>query len=422
MLAAKVYNNESIDKNTNNSATSLKCVKKYEKKSSTRGQLIEKIASELFFVDFKAIIKDVVEDFNKLINTKVIAVVNEENSNKIIGIIERKNLFNILSKPFGRDILIKKSIEDVLKNEILKDIVTEIPYFYVEQNIFSILPHIQESLEARDIVYFFIVKTNKEFAGIFTNFDILFYLSSITQQDLKIAKQIHTNIVKEKLSISEEKFSCIAGSQMATGIGGDYYIFEKIHNTNMWILGICDISGKGVSAALVSTLMAGFFNLFDFSFKLSYFLKKINTYIFNTFNMEKYLTGIFIKFDSETGKIKLFDMGHGYAYLFRGNSLHKFKNHENNIPIGFVPEINPQSIHFNLKKGDILILFTDGMIEQPNMENSQYGINRIFEIIKKNKDDNFEKILEILFEDIKKFRGYYPQHDDITIVLLKYNG
>ena len=92
------------------------------------------------------------------------------------------------------------------------------------------------------------------------------------------------------------------------------------------------------------------------------------------------------------------------------------------MPIGFVADIDPVANQFTLQKNDILFTLTDGINEQPNSEGTEYGMSRIQEIIEKNREKNFEKIVELVFADLKEFRGYYPQHDDMTILLLKYTG
>lgn len=395
-------------------------IKKYPKNLKVRGQLIEKLASEMHYVDINASIKELVDDFNKIPATQVVAVV--KNGKDIVGVVERKRLFNMIAKPFGRDILENLRISEILENEVLQELVTNIPYFYVERNIFSVVSELKAALESKDVIYFMCAKNNKEFAGIFTNIDVLFYLSSITQTDLATAQQLQNTIVKEKSYLKEKRFEFVAGSKMAKGVGGDFYIIKNIPESDKWVLSLCDVSGKGVSAALVTALLGGLFNIYSFSQGFGSFIKKMNDYILSSFNMEKYLTGVFLKLDDETGKVKLFDMGHAYVYVYRNKNLYKFKAHDNNVPIGFVADIDPVANQFTLQKNDILFTLTDGINEQPNSEGTEYGMSRILEIIEKNREKNFEKIVELVFADLKEFRGYYPQHDDMTILLLKYTG
>ena len=387
-----------------------------------RGQLVGKLGSALYYVDASASVKELVDDFNKLFELQVVGVVKEgDDTHEVVGVIIRKELFNMLGKPFGRDILENKTILELMENEHLNELITIVPYFYIERNIFSAINELKEYLQSRDLKYFVLAKGKKEFAGIFTNIDVLFYLSSITQQDLEAAHSLQSNIVKEKCYIEEERFNFIAGSRMAKGVGGDFYVIQKFSDTK-WVISLCDVSGKGVSAALVTSLLGGLFNIYNFNSGLTEFIKKMNEYVLKSFNMEKYLTGVFMKFDEETGKVKLFDMGHSYIYVYRDRGLYKFKTSDDNVPIGFIPEIAPKGNQFTLKKGDILFAVTDGITEQTDSEGNEYGMSKILSIIEKNKDNNFENIIIEMQKDIDNFRGFHPQHDDMTMVVLQYNG
>ncbi len=398
----------------------LAVLKKYEKAKKVRGQLIEKLASEVYYVNYSNKIKDLVDDFNKMPETQVVGVVGEDE--KYLGIIVRKQLFNMIAKPFGKDIIENKTIKEVIENDVLGNLVEDVTYYYIERNIFSVVEDLKPDLESKDLIYFVLCKNDREFAGIFTNIDVLFYLSSITQEDLKTAKMLQQTIVKQHSYMEEKRFRFVGGSSMAKGVGGDFYVIKQIPDTTRWSISLCDVSGKGVSAALVTAVLGGLFNIYNFNQSYSNFIKKMNEYILSSFNMEKYLTGVFIKFDDKTGKVKLFDMGHAYVYVYRDKGLYKFKTHENNVPIGFVPEIDPVANQFTLKKGDILFTLTDGINEQPNAEGSEYGLSRMLEIIEKNKADNFENIVKEVFADLNDFRGFYPQHDDMTIILFQYLG
>jgi sigma-B regulation protein RsbU (phosphoserine phosphatase) len=221
--------------------------------------------------------------------------------------------------------------------------------------------------------------------------------------------------------MEEERFKFIAGSRMAKGVGGDYYTIKKFSESK-WVISLCDVSGKGVSAALVTSLLGGLFSIYNFNSGLTEFIKKMNEYVLNSFNMEKYLTGVFMKFDEETGKVKLFDMGHSFIYVYRDKGLYKFKTSDDNVPIGFIPEISPKGNQFTLKAGDILFAVTDGITEQTDSEGNEYGMSKILSIIEKNKNDNFENIISEMQKDIDNFRGYHPQHDDMTMLVLQYKG
>ncbi|HCL56454.1 MAG TPA: hypothetical protein DHW82_05530 [Spirochaetia bacterium] len=396
-----------------------KNILEYSEKWKERGEVIGKIISGFCFVKSSWQIKDLVEALNEKPEISEIGVVDEEG--KPLGLIVRKQLFDQIGTRFGREILENKKISDLIQNEMIR-LINQPQIFENNRNILSVVEEIKEKLEKKEIEPFIAIDSQGVFAGIFTNLDILFYLSKILESDMKIAKNLQDSIVEDKKIMNEPSFRLLAGSKMAKDIGGDFYFIKK-YSDNQWIFSLCDVSGKGVSAALVTTLLGGVFSIYDFHSGISLFLKKLNEYIFQSFQVEKYLTGIFMRFDEKTGKMSFYDMGHGHAYILRNHKLHKIKSTHANFPIGIMPEIeNPAASTISLKKDDILLIFTDGIPEQCNEANEEYGVARVEKIVKENIDTNFEHISDLVLKDLKIFRGKEYQQDDITFLFFHYKG
>jgi len=116
----------------------------------------------------------------------------------------------------------------------------------------------------------------------------------MTQKEIKLAKDIQLSIIKENTYIKEKDIEFAAATSMAKGLGGDFYTIKTVNNKH--ILTLCDVSGKGVSSALISVLLGGLIDFYDFeNEKMSNFIKKLNEHIFDSFNLQKYLTGIFLE-------------------------------------------------------------------------------------------------------------------------------
>ncbi|HOJ64367.1 MAG TPA: PP2C family protein-serine/threonine phosphatase [Spirochaetota bacterium] len=213
---------------------------------------------------------------------------------------------------------------------------------------------------------------------------------------------------------------------MAKGVGGDFYSIKNIENKK-WLMGICDVCGKGISASLISAIVGGMFDIYDFNNKsIEEFISLLNKYIYNTFKLEKYLTGLFIEFEEDSGKIRIFDMGHSLGasnlYLVRENNIISEITKNYNLAIGLVPDITTNSDLIELKKNDLFIAITDGVTDQRNSIEMEYGIKKFLKIITKNLNNDLKIVKESIFNDIDIFRGNSPQQDDITFLLLKYKG
>lgn len=372
---------------------------------------ISTLAKSYYYVYYDVKINDVALDLEENPNIYVLAVLNKNHTIK--GVVSRKDLFNILGKKYGRDIYHFQQISTLAK---------EVKQFKAKKNIFKIAELLNDDLH-QYVNNYYALHLNSLFYGIFSTKDLLIYLSHITQIDMKLAKQVQSNIVNEQKSVTTRTFTLAGTIKMARGIGGDFY---KILNYDeyKWLITICDVSGKGISAALVTGIIGGMAAAFNFKKGIKKFISKLNNYIYTTFMLEKYSTGIFLDFNEKTGIMTIFDMGHCMGgsnfYLFRNEKLYLVKYKNYNTAIGLMPDVAVKSDKIKIEPGDKLFICTDGVTDQRNTQNETYNIKRVGYILKRNKKASLDELNTIIKNDIKVFRGDYPQFDDITYIIIEY--
>jgi sigma-B regulation protein RsbU (phosphoserine phosphatase) len=89
------------------------------------------------------------------------------------------------------------------------------------------------------------------------------------------------------------------------------------------------------------------------------------------------------------------------------------------FPLGIVDDADYQETRLQLDSGDLVIFYTDGVVEAMNKKEKMYGFDRFLAVIKKNSGLDADPFLEKLIEDINSFVGKAEQHDDLTIVVIK---
>ncbi len=379
-------------------------------KNKVHGEVVMKLVSAGYYVDRKTSIVDLAQDFGYSQAVTAVAVVDERR--RLLGIVVRRELFDILGKPYGRDVMKHKTVERVMARPVVID---------KDRNVFSISTEMEKEFRDDRIRYFALTDDGGVFHGLFTSRDMLVYLSDITQKDIELARSLQMSIVKERI-VREGPDYCIAGgTSMAKGVGGDFYDVKRIDDKR-WLMTICDVSGKGVAASLVTTSISGMYGIYDFAKGVTPFIVKLNDYIAGSFDSQKFVTGIFVEFDETTGEVKFYDMGHSYIYVYRAGKFFRLKTSGTNIPMGVMPDIVPAIDRFALEDDDLLLLITDGIAEQNDPAGIEYGDNRIAKMIKKSLHKDTKAVIEAIFKDIKEFRGNQPQHDDMTIIALHYRG
>ncbi len=378
----------------------------YTPKKPFKGDVIGKISSSNYYVNKNERIEFLAQDLTHNQDIPAVGVVNDEG--ELVGIIIKRELFDLLGRPYGRDVYYYRNIELITK---------KVTTFRFEENIYSTGDKLKEELYQQETKFYVLTTGDNKFAGLFSTKDLLMYLSEMSQRDIRFATDIQHRIIKESIH-NNEYCELFGASKMAKGVGGDFYAVKKYNETN-WLIMIIDVSGKGIPAALVTAVIGGMFSIYDLNKGIRNFVTSLNEHLLNTFQLDKFATGIFLDFNERTGEIIVYDCGHSHLYLYRKNKFSKLKIKNGNLPLGITPNINPQASRYVLQKNDLLLSFTDGIDEQSNSDGDEYGIVNMIPILSKNKSKSLKSLKDELFADVKSFRGSKPQHDDMTLIMMK---
>ncbi len=207
-------------------------------------------------------------------------------------------------------------------------------------------------------------------------------------------------------------------------VGGDYYDFIHLGKNKLGII-IGDVSGKGTQAAFYMTLTKGFLKaIAKHTDSPSEVLTKMNELFYENVERGRFISMIYAVVDLESKFIRIARAGHN-PVIYHDTT-------------GKVDLISPNGLALGLEKGDLFskvitefeekiqagktfIFYTDGFTEAVNKKGEEYGLDRMFEIAKSWNNSSAAEIQEKMMADVNKFIGKAPQHDDMTMVILKIN-
>jgi len=362
------------------------------------------VAKYFYAVNESCLIRDLANEFRNKPELLAVAIVNSKN--KALGIIRSEILFATLGKPFGLDILGKCPVIELLEN---------CPRFPCTAELFSVAQELLTPNNKNNGWY--ILEDDDQFIGIFTARDLSNHLSGITQQDVDLAGKLQSRLIAEHEHKQGLGWNFDAWSRSAKGIGGDFYYRKELAN-NKHFFCISDVSGKGVSASVLVSPAWGMIRMHDHVKGMKYLLQELNSAIIEAFHMEKYLTGFFLTLDMNTLKLETADMGHSHIFILRNNKISKIKSAKTNLPIGLEQDLHIETSTWQLIKGDILFIYTDGLIEQENEHAEEFGEQRLrslfLDCIRKN--NLLQNNIPIAFDS---FRDSIPQQDDVSFISLK---
>ena len=157
--------------------------------------------------------------------------------------------------------------------------------------------------------------------------------------------------------------------------------------------------------------------MFDFRRGLRDLIIELNRAVITSFQLEKYLTGIFMVYHTTKRRLTIADLGHSHLMIFRQQRAISVKSPSTNLPIGIDPELNPLLYSCTLEPGDRVLIFSDGITEQENPAGEEFGEARLKSAIL----DCMAKALDItlaLPELLNQYRESTPQQDDMSFIFL----
>lgn len=365
------------------------------------GTSILRVATQFHHIDDTERIADVAGIFETWPEIHALGLVDSRG--RSAGICSRLHLFSLLGKPFGRDLLAKKPVGDIRE---------QVPSFDVHGNIFQVASTLEQTIALGVQNWFMLQGPDGSFKGLFSSRDLLVFLSRISREDIDLASALQDRMVKPDQVMEGKGFRAMALSRSAKGVGGDFHFHKDIgHGRQFFAVG--DVSGKGVSASIITSLLWGILRLYDYRRGLKSLVHDINDALIHTFHLEKYLTGVFMILDTHKHQLRIADMGHGHIGILRRSKLRYLVFPQLNLPLGIEARIESKIYRVDVKAGDLIVAFTDGIAEQENRQGEEFGAKRLEHLVLESARRPQEIPLG-LDAELLEWREDLPQHDDMT--------
>jgi serine phosphatase RsbU (regulator of sigma subunit) len=214
--------------------------------------------------------------------------------------------------------------------------------------------------------------------------------------------------------------------QPAREVGGDYYDFIPFNAERMG-LAVGDVSGKGLSSALLVASLQGLVrtNLAVRQGEVARFVTQLNHALFKLTASNLFATLFFALVDVSNQTLHYVNAGHNPPLLFRNDTspAHSLGTAESleggGPPVGIFAQSEYRSEHVLLHDGDVLVAYTDGVVEALNPQQEEFGDERLSDIVRSSLSLGAEEICKRIAERLQAFMAESPQWDDITLVVMK---
>jgi serine phosphatase RsbU (regulator of sigma subunit) len=243
------------------------------------------------------------------------------------------------------------------------------------------------------------------------------------EKELDVAREIQRKILPGKIP-QFKQLKIAAYFSPAFEVGGDYYDFFNIDQQKLALV-ISDVSGKGISAAFIMAEIKGIFESLSTLFKSPRkLLIKANEILKGSLEKNRFVTVIYGIIDLKTGILKLSRGGHPPVIHYSQGKVTKVL--PNGIGLGLLAgrrfSQRLEEAEIKLTSGDLLVFITDGISESKNIEERDFGYEPIEDILKSNPIEKPARLIEKIVNEIKAYSRDMPQHDDITLLVMKWQS
>ncbi len=238
----------------------------------------------------------------------------------------------------------------------------------------------------------------------------------VLDRDLRMARSVQQGLIPS--AIPQPKGVRVAARCLpAESVGGDFYDFIEKENELNLVIG--DVSGHGVSSALVMALTGGMINELGRNHTtpgdlLSEVNRHIHHYLANNIN---FVTAFYAKFDLGTRTLSFSKAGHLPGLLFKKGAKKAIDLDGEGVLLGVFEDACFSTETAELSSGDKVVLYTDGLTELRDQNGEWYGDARLTELILKNQELPAQSLLDTIYADVRKFSAL--QKDDQTMVILE---
>lgn len=240
------------------------------------------------------------------------------------------------------------------------------------------------------------------------------------ENELAIAADIQKKLLPQKLPRYND-LQISAMNIMAAYVGGDYYDFLEDEQGQLAIV-VGDSMGKGIPAALLMLTVRTVWRTWSTSGLESpgETLEIINESVYPDLNaIESFMTMFNALYDPETSIFRYSNAGHNPPLYRTNNANECLKLEMGGLPIGMFPDTEYQSGKIKLKKDDVIVIYTDGVVEARDSKDNEFGIERLCSVIDNHYNDNANDIIKAILTNMELHTGNSNWNDDVTIVVLR---
>lgn len=239
------------------------------------------------------------------------------------------------------------------------------------------------------------------------------------KRELELAADLQNMLIPGELP-SNDKFDMSAIYLPHQEVGGDYYDYIPLGDKG-FILCVGDVSGKGVAAAfLMANFQATLKTLALSNYPLEKLVHLLNTSVYSSAHGERFITFFIAKYEFQSGQLEYVNAGHNPALMVSNGEVSLLKS--GSVGLGMLDELPFLNLgELKVSSDNILICYTDGLVEIENEDLEEFGTDRLGDIALESKISSMGDLNGKIIKAFDKFRGKNQPFDDTTLLSCRFH-
>jgi serine phosphatase RsbU (regulator of sigma subunit) len=238
------------------------------------------------------------------------------------------------------------------------------------------------------------------------------------EQELKVAAAIQRSLLPAA-SVAGSFFATCGSSSPCLAVGGDFFDYVDLTDGRFGFI-VGDVAGKGSPAALLAAAVLGMFSAeATYQKGAAPLMTRLNRGLFRRAIEARFLTS-FYGMLAPDGSLTYCNAGHNAPLLVSASGIRRLET--GGVVLGLFDTASFEEETLTLEPGDLIVLFSDGVTEAMNAEGEEFTDDRLIACANAHRGESPQQMLDALLADVHAFCAGEAQSDDVTAVLVRYNG
>lgn len=204
-------------------------------------------------------------------------------------------------------------------------------------------------------------------------------------------------------------------------VGGDFFDYvwldDKKHKLG---IAVADVSGKAMKAAITAVMTSGMiYQEVSSDESPKKILRNVNRPLYLRIDHRMFTAAVFTVLDTRRRELRFSNAGQVHPLLKRGSTVTTLEVRGARLPLGVKEDVQYEEMKVKLRSGDAVILSTDGVADAMNEKGEFFGFDRFRDLVGRTVESSAKHMVDVLSSEVMAFTGEAPQHDDLTIVVIR---